>query len=92
MREPTEANPTFCDWGEGTNTEEIKQLQGEFGLSSRASDLLDSLRVAVRIDQLNTIHDAQLPPIEPKSLRALAIYLAELESFKADAKAEGTDT
>lgn len=79
-----EENPSMGAWGSGTNTAEMCQLQAEFGLSSRATDLMDGLKVSVMIDCVGKACGEMGPESSPAYLRAMAIYLAELESQLPD--------
>jgi hypothetical protein len=85
-REFSEAKPFLGAWEEGRNTKEAVALQVEFGLSDRATTLIDRLYVATLIDAAGKgmPPDDLFPELAPESMRALAIYLSELEALLAD--------
>ncbi len=83
------ANPYLCEWEEVKLGEEAVKVRDEFGLTARAAALMEGIAVAQLIDthaRLNGLPTTDLL----KHMRALGIYLSELETALGDARAPTT--
>lgn len=69
-----QVNPFSREWHEINPSPRIKQLQARYGLSSRATALIQGLVMASRFSK------------EIEFEEAMAIYLSELESEIVDAR------